>query len=77
MIAHAAKQIMRAIETAEKIQESQPTVTERPRLLIEDCNPIGPLPDCATSLPPLAGFMTEACPSALRSTRCNAARSLR
>src|SRR5262249_23383236 len=36
---HAAKQIMRAIETAEEIQESQPTVIERPRLLIEDCNP--------------------------------------
>src|SRR5262249_43653071 len=39
MTAHAAKQIMRAIETAEEIQESQPTVIERPRLLIEDCNP--------------------------------------
>jgi hypothetical protein len=41
MTAHAEKQIVRAIEAAEEIQEPQPTAmrAEKPRLLIEDCNP--------------------------------------
>jgi hypothetical protein len=41
MTVHAEKRIVEAIEAAEEIRESQPTAmpAERPRLLIEDCNP--------------------------------------
>src|SRR5919198_594273 len=41
MTVHAEERIAEAIEAAEEIQEPRPTAVpaERPRLLIEDCNP--------------------------------------